>query len=72
MAAVGEVAVLRLGGGEPGDQLVAEVLRFDDRVDHQVGREPEDVDVGLVLLAELGDVLDPLEFATFESWRPAS
>ena len=60
VAAAGEVPVLAAGGGEPADQLGAQLARLDDRVDHQLAGQPDDVDVPLVLRALRGDERRPL------------
>ena len=54
---VAERAVLASGEREPGDQVGAEVFGFDDRVDHQLRRQPQQVDVGGELGASLVDEL---------------
>ena len=51
VAAVGEGAVLALGQLEAADHLGPQVAEVDDGVDDQLGRQPVEVDVGLVTLA---------------------
>src|SRR5438128_5327688 len=49
----GAGAVALGGGGEAGDDLPAQAVARDDRFQDQLGGELEDVDVGLVLLAQV-------------------
>src|SRR3546814_8411117 len=55
VAAGREVAVLAGRSSQPGDELVAEVAEVDDRVDHQLRCQAEQVDVLLVEAALLLD-----------------
>ena len=60
VAAPGEVTVLADRGGVAGDQLVAQLVRLDDRVDDELAGQPDDVDVLLVLGALGRDERGPL------------
>src|SRR4051794_33991971 len=55
-----EAAVFRCAHREPLDQLRAQVLRLDDRIDDELAGKMQDVDVLVVLRAFSLDELRPL------------
>src|ERR1041384_6393724 len=56
VAAVEDLALLGPRHRKAGNEFVTQLIRIDDRVDDQLGGQPEQVDVLLVLTAAVGDV----------------
>src|SRR3954451_19380315 len=56
----GERPVLGPVRRQPSDELGPQVLRLDDRIDDELAGKPDDVDVGVVLVAQLLDERGPL------------
>ena len=74
MPLVREVPVLADQHRVPADEFGTQLARLDDRVQHEVGREAQQVDVLLVLGAARGDVgraLVGIAIGSLFAWRAA-